>query len=149
MGFGVSGASAVIFLGLFVAAGTVYATTSNATELVSDAHHDDRERLLDRRNTALTVTDAVYYPANDTLVVTADNTGTHTLSVNATTVLVNNTYVSVTNATVDGDASTDLWESETALELTLTGVTESPDPDRVKVVTGSGVSDASTVRRSN
>ena len=152
MGFGVSGASAVIFLGLFVAAGTLYATTSNAAELVSDATDDDRERLLDRRNTALNVTDATY-ASDDTLTVTVENTGTHVLSVDATTVVVDDAYGPVTNTTVGGDPSTDLWGPGTALRLTLANVTETAgltdEPARVTVVTGTGVSDAATVRRVN
>ncbi len=144
MGFGVSGASAVIFLGLFIAAGTLYATTSTTAELVSDASHDDRERLLDRRNTALNVTEAVYDTSEDTLNVTVENTGTHTLSVNDTTVLVDNEYVSTENATVEGVSGTDLWEPGQTLELTLTNVTSAPD--RVKVVTETGVSDAESVQ---
>lgn len=146
MGFGVSGASAVIFLGLFIAAGTLYTTTSDVAEVVGDAHHDDRERLLDRRNTAVNVTDAVY-DTSDTLNVTVENTGTHTLSVNATTVLVANEYVSTANATVGGDASTDLWGPGQTLELTVSNVTVTPD--RVKVVTETGVADAASVREKN
>ena len=147
MGFGVSGASAVIFLGLFIAAGTLYTTTSNTAEIVSDAHHDDRERLLDRRNTAINVTSAVYDTSAETLNVTVENTGTHTLSVDATTVLANNTYVSTSNATVDGASGTDLWEPGTALELTVSNVTDYPA--RVKVVTETGVADATPVRETN
>ena len=144
MGFGVSGASAVIFLGLFVAAGTLYATTSNAAELVSDATHDDRERLLDRRNTAINVTDFEHDVNANTTTVTVENTGTHTLSVGATTVLIDNEYASTVNATVGGDASTDLWEPGQTLELTVSNATSTPD--RVKVVTETGVADDAAVR---
>ena len=148
MGFGVSGASAVIFLGLFIAAGTLYATTSNTAEIVSDAHHDDRERLLDRRNTALNVSDATYDTSDDTLNVTVENTGTHTLSVNATTVLVDNAYVSTANATVDGVSSTDLWEPGETLRLSVT-TTSVTDESRVKVVTETGVSDGADIEVRN
>lgn len=142
MGFGVSGASAVIFLGLFVAAGTLYATASNAGELVSDAAHDDRERLLDRQNTAINVTDATYDTGEGSLDVTVENTGTHALSVDATTVLVDNAYVSTENATVDGATGTDLWTPGTTLRLS---VTLDAAPDRAKVVTETGVADAAAV----
>ena len=146
MGFGVSGASAVIFLGLFIAAGTLYTTTSNTAEVVSDAQHEDRERLLDRRNTAINVTDAVY-DTSDTLNVTIENTGTHTLSVNATTVVADNEYGVVTNASVEGDPMTDLWEPGTTLRLTVTNI--DTVPSRVKIVTETGVADAAPVRETN
>ena len=148
MGFGVSGASAVIFLGLFMAAGTLYATASNTAELVSDAHHDDRERLLDRQNTALNVTDATYDTSESTLNVTVENTGTYVLSVSATTVLVDNTYVSTENATVGGASGTDLWEPGHTLRLSVS-MSSVTDDARVKVVTETGVADAAVVKVRN
>ena len=146
MGFGVSGASAVIFLGLFLAAGTLYATTSQTAERVADARDDDSERLLDQRNTAINVTDAVHRANADEFNVTVENTGTTTLAVNDTTVLADNEYVSTANATVDGASETDLWAPGATLRLT---VNRSSAPERVKVVTETGVADSRSVRAVN
>ena len=146
MGFGVSGASTVIFLGLFLAAGTLYATTSQTAERLADARDDDSERLLDQRNTAINVTDAVHRANDDELNITVENRGTTTLSVNDTTVLADNEYVSTANATVDGASGTDFWPPGTTLHLTLN---RSSAPERIKVVTETGVSAGQTVRTVN
>ncbi|WP_042662087.1 MULTISPECIES: fla cluster protein FlaF [unclassified Haloferax] len=138
MGFGVSGSTAVIFLGVLVATGTLYTATSNASENVLEAQDADAERALERTNTDITVTNATYDAGNESLTVNLTNAGSETLSVSETTLLVDNRYVDVpaANATVDGDAGTDLWYAGENLSLVV-GV--DPTPERVKVVTGSGV----------
>ncbi|WP_042665701.1 fla cluster protein FlaF [Haloferax sp. ATB1] len=138
MGFGVSGSTAVIFLGVLVATGTLYTATSNASENVLEAQDADAERALERTNTDITVTNATYDTGNESLTVNLTNVGSETLSVSETTLLVDNTYVDVpaANATVDGDAGTDLWYAGENLSLVV-GV--DPTPERVKVITGSGV----------
>ncbi|MGB9958189.1 fla cluster protein FlaF [Haloferax prahovense] len=138
MGFGVSGSTAVIFLGVLVATGTLYTATSNASENVLEAQDADAERALERTNTDITVTNATYDAGNESLTVNLTNAGSETLSVSETTLLVDNRYVDVpaANATVDGDAGTDLWYAGENLSLVV-GV--GPTPERVKVVTGSGV----------
>ncbi|AKU07303.1 MULTISPECIES: fla cluster protein FlaF [Haloferax] len=138
MGFGVSGSTAVIFLGVLVATGTLYTATSNASENVLEAQDADAERALERTNTDIAVTNATYDAGNESLTVNLTNAGSETLSVSETTLLVDNTYVDVpaANATVDGDAGTDLWYAGENLSLV---VDADPTPARVKVVTGSGV----------
>ena len=141
MGFGVSGATAIIFLGLFIAAGTVLTTTSATVEQVDEAQDERQERLLDRRNTEIAVTNAVYNNTTGTLNLSVANEGSTTLSVNGTTVLVDNEYNSTSTATVEGNADTDLWEPGETLRLNVSMA----EPTRVKVVSEFGVADASTV----
>ncbi|MFC7129745.1 fla cluster protein FlaF [Haloferax chudinovii] len=138
MGFGVSGSTAIIFLGVLVATGTLYTATSNASENVLEAQDADAERTLERTNTAIAVTNASYDANNTSLTVNLTNVGSETLSVSETTLLVDNAYVDVpsANATVDGDAATDLWYAGEHLSFV---VDADPAPARVKVVTGSGV----------
>ncbi|WP_148413388.1 fla cluster protein FlaF [Haloferax sp. KTX1] len=136
MGFGVSGSTAIIFLGVLIATGTLYTAASNASENVLEAQDADAERALERTNTDIEVTNATYDAGN--LTVNLTNVGSETLSVSETTLLVDNAYVDVpsANATVDGDAATDLWYAGENLSLV---VDADPTPARVKVVTGSGV----------
>lgn len=141
MGFGVSGATAIVFLGLFIAAGTMFTTTATTFEQVDEARDDRQEQLLDRRNTAIAVTSAVYNNTTSTLNLSVVNEGSTTLSVNGTTVLVDNEYTSTASARVDGTAATDLWEPGETMTLNVS----TAEPTRVKVVTEYGVAETSRV----
>ncbi len=141
MGFGVSGASAIIFLGLLIGAVTMYSAVDATAERLDEAHDDDQERLLDQRNTDIEITVPAYNETLSELTVTVDNRGTTMLSVNETTLLVDNEYRSLADATVDGNAQTDLWGPGQTLTVTVTA----NSPSRVKVVTGNGVADARDV----
>jgi flagellar protein FlaF len=141
VGFGVSGATAIVFLGLFIAAGTMFTTTATTFEQVDEARDDRQEQLLDRRNTAITVTSAVYNNTTSTLNLSVVNEGSTTLSVNGTTVLVDNEYTPTASARVDGTAATDLWEPGETMALNVS----TAEPTRVKVVTEYGVAETSRV----
>lgn len=143
MGFGASGASAIIFLGLLVGSVTLYSAADAAYEQFDEARDEDRERLLDRTNTAFNVTKATYSTSSNDLTIEAVNTGSTALSVNETTVLVDNTHNSTATATVEGDVTTDLWAPGETLQLIVTlGETT---PSRVTVVSAHGVTDARDV----
>lgn len=143
MGFGVSGASAIIFLGVLIGAVTLYSTVDATQERLDDARDESRERLLDRANTEISITNASWEDGgSNALTVAVENTGATTLSVDATTVLVDNDYRSTASGTVDGDADTDLWEPGETLRLTLS---EPSAPTRVSAVTAYGVADATNV----
>lgn len=141
MGFGVSGATAIVFLGLFIAAGTMFTTTATTFEQVDEARDDRQEQLLDRRNTAIAVTSAVYNNTTNTLNLSVVNEGSTTLSVNGTTVLVDNEYTPTASARVDGTAATDLWEPGETMTLNVSMA----EPTRVKVVTEYGVAETGRV----
>lgn len=137
MGLSVSAATAVVFLGLFIAAGTFYPAVANGAELVSDARQETNDRALDRQNTDITVTNATYHDANSTLVVTATNDGSTALELDGVDLLANNTYRSPA-ASVDGDDATGVWlPGETArFEASLNEA-----PARATIVVDHGVSD--------
>jgi flagellar protein FlaF len=155
MGFGVSGATAVVVVGLFVSAGLFYDAAATSYEAVDEAEDDRAEALLDQRNTVITVANAaVSPPGNGPLVVTANNTGAAAVSVPDTTLLADNVVVPHdANATwaVEGDTGTEVWLPGEELTVTVerpwldatygTGV----DPSRVKLATGNGVSDTEAV----
>lgn len=141
MGFGVSGSTAVVFLGVLIASGTLYTAAAGSAERVSEARNVEGEELLDRRNTVIEVTEVVYNNSTDTLDVAVTNNGTTTLSVADTSLLVDNEYVRPNATVVDGDGDTDVWASDQRLVITVdTGVV----PDRVKVVAENGVATSNT-----
>lgn len=142
MGFGVSGSTAIIFLGVLIATGTLYTAAAGTAETLEDAHDSDEERLLDRRNTAITVGSVTFnnstpnYPTD----VNVTNTGTTTLSVNDTSMLVDNEYKDLSSApsvTVDGASGTDVWAPGETLRVELN---LDDSPSRVKIVTENGIS---------
>lgn len=139
MGFSVSGATAIVFIGMIVSLGIAYSGAFNGFEQVNDAYRDDADRALDQKNTAINVTNVSWNETGPNyLTVEIENTGAKTLSVEDTDLLVDNVYQEafVTRA-VDGNADTDLWLPGETLNLT---VTTDARPDRVKLVTETGVS---------
>lgn len=137
VGFSVSGATAIIFVGAFISVGMAYSAASNGHEVVSDAQSSVHEDALARQNTALNVTNASY--TSGSLTVKVENAGSTALSVNDTDVVVDNQYVaSFGSRTVDGDAQTDLWLPGETLTVTKSLAQR---PSHVKVVTEHGVSE--------
>ena len=141
MGLSVSASTAVVFLGLFVAAGTFYPAVANGAERLADAQHDVNDRALDRQNTHITVTNAIYNSTTDTLVVNVTNDGSTALELDHVDLLADNAYLPA-NASVEGDDATDLWlPGETAsFEADL-----ATTPNRTTVVVDHGVADGASV----
>lgn len=137
MGFSVSGSAAIIFVGIFLAFSSAYTASANGFERVTDATSAVDEEALDRKNTALSITNATYDAANDTLTVEAVNEGTTTLEIDAVDLLVDNAYRdNFTVRRVGGDNSTRLWLPGERLYLEVTVTSQ---PARLKIVTGPGV----------
>lgn len=144
MGFSISGATAVIFVGLLVSAATLYPAVDRYTERRSEAMSADREQSLTQQNTAIEVANATYNGSTDTLTVTVENTGSSTLAVPRTDLLVDGKYVhlSAADTAVGGDTATEIWAPGETLTVE---VTQSATPTRTKVVTGPGISVTATV----
>lgn len=141
MGFSVSASAAVIFVGLVVVFTTVYPAVDNGFERLTDARQDDADRLLAQQNTAIDVTNVTYDGGSNTLIVTANNTGSTTVSLSDTDLIVDNEYYEGTR-TVEGSSATDLWQPGETLTVE---VTVSPAPDRVRLVAEHGVADGGAV----
>lgn len=141
MGLSVSASSAVVFLGIFVAVGVLYPGVSNGVERYTDANADAMDRALAQSNTEVTLVNATYDDTSDTLTVTANNTGTRTIDVNETNLLVDGGLESFT-VSVNGSSTTGVWlPGETATyEVDLSNT-----PDRVQLVVDYGVSVAREV----
>ncbi len=143
MGFSVSGATAIIFLAMFISFGMFYSAAYNGFERVNDARNAQSEHVLKQENTALNIT-TVNYSAGY-LNVTVNNTGSTTLKINDTDVLVDGVYPSASNITardVDGNSDTELWLPGETLHYRINVSTA---PKRVKIVTGPGPADTGVV----
>lgn len=143
MGFSISGAAAVIFVGLLVSAATLYPAVDRYTERRSEAINAKNDRVLAQQNTALEPVNATYNTTTGDLKVTVENTGATTLGVPAVDLLADGEYVPLSgNTSVAGDGATELWASGETLRIT---VERDGAPDRVKLVTGPGVAATTTV----
>lgn len=150
MGFSVSGTFAILVLASFIAFGAFYGAVSNGYDRVTDAQQAtfDNHRLA--QNTAINVTRADWNGTNDTLKIEVLNAGSVTLDIEATDILVDNTYIDREQFETEWvgtstNTDTDLWQpgevyhveiNRTVLE-TETG---SVPPNRTKIVTETGVS---------
>jgi flagellar protein FlaF len=142
MGFSVSGAAAIIFAGMFIAFGMFYTATSDRFERVNEARDERVERALDQANTALEITDARYNATSDTVTVSVNNTGAATLSVDETDFLLDNDLrTDYLRQEVAGQTDTTVWLSGENYTVQFAAPSA---PDRIKVVSGSGVADVTT-----
>lgn len=140
MGFSTSGAAAIIFVGMLVAVSIAFPVIETAHDRQSGAMSDRDDRALDVRNTAIAVDTG--FDGDGNLVVDVENTGTTTLSVNETDLLVDGTYLPRS----EYDTSVDGVSDRTTVQPgeTLTFETAEAAVDRVKVVTGNGVAETVT-----
>jgi len=142
MGFSVSGSAAIILVSLFIAFGMFYTASANSFESVSEAQRGQADLNLDQQNSAIEITNATR--SGGTLTLWVNNTGGSYLTLEGTSILVDSELQTGWRdaAAVDGDGTTDLWAPGERLELSLSPATI---PDRVKVVTKTGVADTEVV----
>ena len=158
MGFSTSGSMAVLFVGVLIAISTAYPMMSAANERVQTAVDERGDRSVSQRNSDIELGNVTYNATTDTLVVRVNNTGSRTLSVADTDVLVDGAYrqgyatsvsrspstvsASIWSATsVAGDGSRTIWVPGETLRI---AVSTSTRPDRVKVVTEFGIAETET-----
>jgi len=144
MGFSVSGSAAIIFAALFIAFGMWYTASANSFERVSDAEGDRTDAVRATGSSSVEITSATYNNSTNNLSVSVENTGAVQLTLESTDVLVDGQYQEgwQSNATVDGHADTRLWLGAEQLTVTLSAPSQ---PERVKVVAETGVSDTAGV----
>jgi flagellar protein FlaF len=145
MGFSVSGAAAIIFASMFLAFGMWYTAAADGFERVSDAQDVRTDHVLETANTDVEITAATYDDVNDVLEIDVENRGAAQVSLSETDLLIDGDYEVdwQSSADVAGDGGTDVWPPTKQLTVTLNGVTS--EPDHVKLVTGTGVSDTAEV----
>lgn len=132
---------AVLFVGVLIAISTAYPMMSTANERVQTAVDDRDDRAMSQRNSDIELANVTYNATNDTLVVRVNNTGSRTLSIADTDVLVDGTYRQGYATAVDGDGSRTIWVPGETLRIE---VSTSTRPDRVKVVTEFGIAETET-----
>lgn len=144
MGFSVSGAAAIIFASMFIAFGMWFTATSASFDRVTEAQDLRTDDTLEASNTDINVSTAEYDTTSNRLTVQINNTGATEVSLNATDLLVDNQRRDgwAANATVEGISGTDLLLAGERATIEIDGISQ---PDRVKVVTSSGVSSAADV----
>jgi flagellar protein FlaF len=143
-GFSTSASLLIIFVGVFIALGAIFTSGSNAIDRVQQAENDRIEQHNTIQRTSINVTGAEW--TSGTLTVRANNTGTTTLSINETDVLVDGEYIAVESFTssVDGNTNTDHWNGEEQLVLSTDQFDTAPD--RIKLVTETGIAGTTGVR---
>ena len=144
MGFSVSGSAAIIFAALFIAFGMWYTASANTFEQMNDAQADRTDAVKATSSSGVEITDATYSATSDELTVTVDNTGAAQLTLDSTDLLIDGQYQEGWQdaATVEGNADTRLWMGSEQVTITVSLPSQ---PDRVKIVAETGVSDTSGV----
>lgn len=152
MGISVSASTAVVFLGVFIAAGTLYPAVSNGVEQVTTAQQQQGDRILAQQNTAINITDATYNTTTGELQVNATNDGTTALDLTETNLLVDGAPNSTENdftTSIAGDTGTTVWLPGETLNVSVdpgnAGTSGETPPNRVQVVVEYGVSDGIAV----
>ena len=149
MGFSVSGATVILFLGIFISFGIAYTAANDGFERVEDAYTDSTDDELTRKNTEIAIGDASVANEGGQLYlnVTVNNTGSTVLSVNDTDILIDGNYIPHTSEKmvtleVEGNDATDVWLPGESLQF---NVSVESEPARVKVVSGPGVAASEVV----
>ncbi|MFB6131976.1 MAG: hypothetical protein ABEJ44_01045 [Halanaeroarchaeum sp.] len=148
MGFSVSASTAVILVAAFASFGLLYTSAYNGFENVSEATTIKHELALETQNSDITIRNVSHNTSGTTdyVNVTVENTGSTTLHVSDTSVLLNGTLrmssitysISSTDGTVRaGENGTDLWLP--AENLTISVHQNVDEPFRVKIVTDNGI----------
>ncbi len=170
MGFSTSGAVAVMLIAFLVAGSVLVPTLFNVSAETGEAFSTKADQIRDQQNTALDITTSEYQFEEDedgeiteqSLVINVTNTGSQTLDIGSTDLLIDGGYISLPadDITVhvpgedDPREDTTIWPPEATLEITFDSSIEFDDgsedkeledAERVKIVTERGVSVSSTV----
>ncbi len=139
MGFSVSGSAAIVFIGVIVATGIALPPLIGSFGALTGAQGDQIDRGIDALNTEFEIESATYDGEAERLELRLENSGSTTLSVADTTVLIDGVVRTDFETEVDGDADAELWLPGTELVVTFDGGTD--EPDRVKIVTENGIAE--------
>lgn len=138
MGFSVSGSAAIIFLAAFVSFGMLFTAGYGGFEQIEDARAGHAEKVLERQNTDIDIVN-VTSADSESVNLTVENTGTETLVVNDTDVLLDGTYQVPDSTNVSDHQNPDIWAP--GEELTMNITYSHSGSVRVTIVTGAGVAD--------
>jgi len=142
MGFSTSAAVAVVSIGFLISVGLLYPAVEQSVQDVSDATDNREDRMIDTRNSDAALHEVTYNNTTDVLNVTVNNTGTVTMDVAGTDLLVDGEIATTRSTYVDGVADRELWVADEQLRIEARDVTTAPD--RIVVVTGPGIERSTT-----
>jgi len=142
MGFSTSAAVAVVSIGFLISVGLLYPAVEQSVQDVSSATDQRDDRMIDARNSDALLGNATYDNATGVLNVTVNNTGTHTMDVPKTDLLVDGEIATNRTTYVDGVPDRELWVAGEQLRIEAHDVTAAPD--RIVVVTGTGLERSTT-----
>lgn len=138
MGFSVSGSTVVILIGCLIAFSAAFTVATEGFDRVTTAQDDHSDRLLDRQNTAIEISDVVRNETDDALTIDVTNTGSTALAIDRTDLLVDGEYNDTEPTIIDENGETreetNLWLPGETLEYELPSGVE-----RVKIVTEHGI----------
>ena len=140
VGFSVSGSAAIVFVGVMVAAGIAVPSLVGSMGALADSQGEQVDRGIDALNTEFEITSATYDSNNTELALELRNTGSTTLGVNETSVLVDGTIqrdADIQSTDVDGDSTAALWLPGQTLTIEI----DYSGPNRVKVVAENGIAE--------
>lgn len=136
MGFGVSGATGILLVGIVFNVGSLSAAYLSVQQNLQDAGRLQEARTLMSRNGSLQIDNQSYDGGTQTLTVNLTNTGSVTFDVTDLDLLLDGAYQTTTIASkkVEG-ATTVVWPPQTRLEV---AATITPAPSSILIVTGTG-----------
>lgn len=137
MGFSTNGAAAILFVAAFMVVGVVVPAAQASFEDISDSMGAQENRVLAAGNTDIELDTVTYNNTSDQLTVRVANTGTTSLHVNDTDLLVDGDFTNPETA-VEGASARTVWAPGEPLTFTLSLANE---PQRVVVVTEYAVSE--------
>jgi flagellar protein FlaF len=142
MGFSTSAAAAVVFVGVLVSLSILYPAAAGSFEQVTDAMDSREDRVLKQRNSDLRVETARYDGGTDVLEVDVTNTGTVSIAVDETDLLIDGAIRPNRSTAVDGVSGRSIWAPGETLTITVDDVNTTPN--RITVVNEYGVADANS-----
>lgn len=143
MGFSVTVANIIVFVGLTAAGTTLVSAVLNTTDEVNEASHAEWRTLASYAHTNVDITGTSWANGPKTLTITVKNTGSTTLDASKVTILVDGVYKTPSSITVDSDANQRVWAPAQNAVFVVGGF--SAKPARVSVATENGIVNTESV----
>ncbi len=119
MGFSVSATMAIFFASFLILFSILYSSVNSAFDDMQTAFDEKYDGLQARSDTSLSIIDTAYYREDNSLVIDVLNTGTTSLDVNCTQLLVDGVLTSSATFQIQG-VTTEIWQPNEVLTITLT-----------------------------
>ncbi|NIS39084.1 hypothetical protein GWN26_15655, partial [Candidatus Saccharibacteria bacterium] len=115
MGFSVSAATLLIFIGIIIATSAIYGAWSYGYDQITDANNKNIKTTLNQKQTSIKIQNWTY--DGNTLSINITNTGNTGLNVNRTTLITDGKLILTTTKTVKNHESSNNWLPDETLIL--------------------------------